>query len=53
MMVADAQTSGGLLISLPPETANAYLQRFNSESNYEAVVIGEFTSSDDNLIYIK
>jgi len=53
MMVADAQTSGGLLISLPPETANAYLQRFNSESNYEAVVIGEFASSDDNLIYIK
>jgi 23S rRNA-/tRNA-specific pseudouridylate synthase len=53
MMVADAQTSGGLLISLPLETANEYLQTFNSKSNYEAVVIGEFTDSKDNLIYIK
>ena len=53
MMVADAQTSGGLLISLPLETANEYLQTFNSKSNYEAVVIGEFTDSKDSLIYIK
>lgn len=52
LMVADAQTSGGLLISLPAEKAKKYITKFNKLSKIKAVVIGEIIKKSDKIIYI-
>lgn len=41
LICADAQTSGGLLISMPPSVANDYLSCFNAKSPFPAKIIGE------------
>ena len=53
MMIADAQTSGGLLIALPPEQANDFIDQFNSKSNFDAKIIGKFISPNSNSLYIR
>ena len=40
-ILSDAQTSGGLLISLPENQANEYLNRFRNETGMEASIIGK------------
>jgi selenide,water dikinase len=44
LMAADAQTSGGLLIALPPEEAERFLTAFNRDAPFPAVVIGHLTT---------
>ncbi len=46
LMVADAQTSGGLLISLPQDNAQKFVAEFNDNSPNPAVIIGTVTKQD-------
>ena len=51
LMLADAQTSGGLLISIPENNANNLLEFLNNNSNYESKIIGRFINKKDlNII---
>ena len=52
LMIADAQTSGGLLIALPERDADEYVKSFNSKSKIKASVIGRFTSPTKDPIEI-
>ena len=47
---ADAQTSGGLLISMPPSIANDYLVCFNAKSPFPAKIIGEVLPARDRSL---
>ena len=51
MMLSDAQTSGGLLISVPPDQADNYIQTYNLESDINAHIIGKVTS--ESLKFVK
>ena len=51
-MIADAQTSGGLLIALPERDADEYVKSFNSKSKIKASAIGRFTSPTKDPIEI-
>ena len=51
LLLADAQTSGGLLISLPAEKAQKYITKFNELSEIKAVVIGKIIEQSDHTIY--
>ncbi len=52
LLLADAQTSGGLLISIPTEKAEKYITKFNELSEIKAVVIGEIVEKDKFGIYV-
>lgn len=52
LMLADAQTSGGLLISIDPERADEYLKEFNGSSRISAFIIGKIIPRAKKLIYI-
>jgi len=52
MMISDAQTSGGLLISIPPGQAENYVKAFNSISNVNARIIGKVTTQSSKLVKI-
>ena len=49
----DAQTSGGLLISLAPEQAELLLQRLHEAGAQDAAIVGEITSSPAYQILVK
>lgn len=51
LLLADAQTSGGLLISIPAEKAEKYISKFNELSKINAVIIGEILDKSDTIIY--
>ena len=51
-MVADAQTSGGLLISLPEDNVNKFLEYYNSKSTIPAFQIGSVNTRKKSLIAI-
>lgn len=51
-ILCDAVTSGGLLISLPPEDARLYLERMERDQA-QAVVIGTVTAKQDKPIIVK
>ncbi len=53
LLLADAQTSGGLLISIPAEKAKKYITKFNELSEIKAVVVGEIVEKSDNIIFVK
>ena len=48
LLIADAQTSGGLLISLPKDHAEKYID----SNNFSAFAIGEVILKEDSLIYL-
>ena len=51
LMLADAQTSGGLLISIPEKNASKLLEFLNNNSNYESKIIGQFIEKKEvNII---
>ncbi len=50
LLAADAQTSGGLLIALPNEAAEKYLEIFNISAPFPAVKIGHITNITDTFI---
>lgn len=52
MVLTDAITSGGLLISLPAKDADQYIKYFNEHSNIKANIIGEVTEKRDKFIYV-
>jgi len=52
LLLADAQTSGGLLIALPAEKAKNYISKFNELSNIKAVIIGEIVKKGTFGIYV-
>lgn len=52
LLLADAQTSGGLLISLPAEKAEKYISKFNELSEIKAVVVGEIVKRGKFVIYV-
>lgn len=48
LLIADAQTSGGLLISLPMKSADTFVK----EMNNSAVIIGEITDQKSSIIKV-
>ena len=51
-MVADAQTSGGLLITLPQDRADKFLDSYNNKAPISAFQIGKVTENSDVLITV-
>ena len=51
-LAADPQTSGGLLLSIPPDHADNYVKTFNNDSSIKATIIGEITELKDHYIYL-
>jgi selenide,water dikinase len=52
-MVCDAQTSGGLLISLNKLDAKILLNEMQEEGITNAAIIGEFTSEGAGMITVE
>ena len=52
IILADAQTSGGLLISLPENQANEFLNRFRDETCMEAATIGKIFEKGKDTITV-
>jgi selenide,water dikinase len=52
LISADAQTSGGLLISLPPDSAKIFIKKFNERSPIKAQEIGNIIKQKTNTIYV-
>ncbi len=51
-MLADAQTSGGLLLSVSNKYINEVVTFLNNQNKYETVIIGKFTSNQDKNIFV-
>lgn len=51
LLLADAQTSGGLLLAVDPASADKYVQRLR-ERGVEAIRIGTFTEKGEGRIKI-
>ena len=52
LMIADAQTSGGLLIALPQDRADEFLDSYNDKAPISAVHIGNVTEKSEFLITV-
>lgn len=48
LMVADSQTSGGLLIAMPKEKVESFLRDFQGKTPYRAHIIGKFVKPSTN-----
>ena len=53
LMVADAQTSGGLLVALPEKAADEFAKRCTEETGLSAKQIGLLSSKNNHIIIIK
>lgn len=53
LVLCDAITSGGLLVSLTAEEAKHYVQELHSKGISDASIIGHVTEKKDKLIYVK
>ncbi len=53
LLLADSQTSGGLLISLPAEEAESYLSEVREAGCPEAKIIGEIIKKSDQHIFVR
>jgi selenide,water dikinase len=53
LLLADAQTSGGLLISLPAERARALLTALQARGVRDAALIGEITGAGAGHITVE
>ena len=53
ILLADAQTSGGLLISLQAQKAEKYISKFNELSEIKAVIIGEIIKKAKVNIFVE
>ena len=51
-LLFDPQTSGGLLVSLPPEHAESYINEVSEKQGFGCVIIGEVIPRTDNAIVI-
>ena len=52
LITSDAQTSGGLLISLPPDSAKIFIKKFSERSPIKAQEIGNIIKQKTNTIYV-
>ena len=52
LMIADAQTSGGLLLSVSSKESNNLIQLLNEKSKYKSIEIGFFSIKKGNNIII-
>ena len=52
LITSDAQTSGGLLISISPEKTESFLQLFNKQSSIKAHKIGKITEKREKAILV-
>ncbi len=52
IMAADAQTSGGLLLSMPGNASDQFLRTYNQDATFEAVVIGTVEKKKSYSIYL-
>lgn len=50
MILADAQTSGGLMISIPSGKSEQFLKELHTNGMNEAVIIGKFTNEGNKII---
>ena len=48
-MLADAQTSGGLLISVSPDKAKSMMNALKSRETLASHIVGEIQSNDDKV----
>jgi len=53
LILFDAQTSGGLLISIPPTRAERLLQRLHSGGAAESAIIGEVVTEPKGKIVVR
>lgn len=53
IVLCDAITSGGLLVSLPEHEAEHYVQALKEQGLTHAAIIGKVTEKKDRLIYVK
>ena len=52
LMIADAQTSGGLLITLPQDRAGEFLDSYNDTAPISAFQVGKVTENSEVLITV-
>ena len=52
LITSDAQTSGGLLISISPEKTESFLKLFNEQSSIKAQKIGKITEQREKVIFV-
>ena len=52
LILADAQTSGGLLLSVPEKYATKLVDEINNTSNYKSSIIGQFINKKENSIIV-
>lgn len=52
LILCDAITSGGLLISLPEEEADKYVEEVNKKADSQAAVVGTVTEKREKSIYV-
>lgn len=53
IILCDAITSGGLLVSLPSEEAQAYVERLHNAGLSYSAIIGKVAEKKEKLIYVK
>jgi selenide,water dikinase len=53
LLLCDAQTSGGLLVALPKESAQSYVARCRERGAAAAAVIGRVVERDERLLRIR
>lgn len=53
LVLCDAITSGGLLVSLPEQEAADYVEALKKQGLKHAAIIGRVTDKKDKLIYVK
>ena len=53
LLLCDAVTSGGLLISLPKDEAKAYVKDLQEKQAIDAKIIGEVVEKEDYAIYVR
>ena len=53
LMLADAQTSGGLLISIPADSSNELIERLKENKTLSHEVIGQVYKKAEKLIYVQ
>jgi selenide, water dikinase len=53
LVLCDAITSGGLLVSLPENKAIQYVKALQDKGLNQAAIIGKVTEKQDKLIYVK
>jgi cysteine desulfurase len=53
LILCDAQTSGGLLIALPPHDASMYISNLKTKHHIDAAVIGEVVEKGEKRIAVE